>query len=82
VLKAARDARVKRVVLTSTCGAISAYGKSKALAERAAWDFMAGLFLVNRVGRPSDRKARPAVRRSISGSSTSATSLTCTCARW
>ena len=64
VLKAARDARVKRVVLTSTCGAIyyghphqdaafdetnwtningemSAYVKSKALAERAAWDFMA-----------------------------------------
>jgi nucleoside-diphosphate-sugar epimerase len=64
VLKAARDARVKRVVLTSTCGAIyyghppqtasfdetswtnvgggeiSAYVKSKALAERAAWDFM------------------------------------------
>jgi nucleoside-diphosphate-sugar epimerase len=65
VLKAARDARVKRVVLTSTCGAIyyghppqtkpfdesswtnvdggeiSAYVKSKALAERAAWDFIA-----------------------------------------
>jgi nucleoside-diphosphate-sugar epimerase len=65
VLKAARDANVKRVVLTSTCGAIyyghppqtaafdetswtdihggemSSYVKSKALAERAAWDFMA-----------------------------------------
>jgi len=64
VLKAARDAKVKRVVFTSTCGAIyygyppqlapfdetswtnlngdmSAYVKSKALAERAAWDFMA-----------------------------------------
>jgi len=64
VLKAARDARVKRVVLTSTCGAIyyghppqkapfdetswtniqgemSAYVRSKAIAERAAWDFMA-----------------------------------------
>jgi nucleoside-diphosphate-sugar epimerase len=65
VLRAARDAKVKRVVLTSTCGAIyyghpmrkepydetswtniqggdmSAYVKSKALAERAAWDFMA-----------------------------------------
>ena len=63
VLKAARDAMVRRVVLTSTCGAIyyghppqnapfdetswtnldgemSAYVKSKALAERAAWDFM------------------------------------------
>jgi nucleoside-diphosphate-sugar epimerase len=64
VLKAARDAHVKRVVLTSSCGAIyygyppqqapfdetnwtnldgdmSAYVKSKAIAERAAWDFMA-----------------------------------------
>src|SRR5215471_7309451 len=64
VLKAARDARVKRVVFTSSCGAIyyghppqtapfdetswtnlngemSAYVKSKAIAERAAWDFMA-----------------------------------------
>ena len=65
VLKAARDARVKRVVFTSTCGAVyygyppqtapfdetswtninggdmSAYVKSKAIAERAAWDFMA-----------------------------------------
>jgi nucleoside-diphosphate-sugar epimerase len=64
VLKAARDAKVKRVVLTSTCGAIyyghppqqapfdetswtnihgemSAYVKSKAIAERAAWAFMA-----------------------------------------
>jgi nucleoside-diphosphate-sugar epimerase len=64
VLKAARDANVRRVVFTSTCGAIyyghppqtapfdetswtdvnggemSAYVKSKALAERAAWDFM------------------------------------------
>jgi dihydroflavonol-4-reductase len=65
VLRAARDGGVKRVVYTSTCGAIyyghppqaepfdetswtdvdaggmSAYVKSKALAERAAWDFMA-----------------------------------------
>ena len=64
VLRAARDAKVGRVVLTSTCGAIyyghppqkepfdetswtdlrgemSAYVKSKAIAERAAWDFMA-----------------------------------------
>jgi nucleoside-diphosphate-sugar epimerase len=64
VLEAARDAKVKRVVLTSTCGAIyyghppqtapfdetswtnihgemSAYVRSKAIAERAAWDFMA-----------------------------------------
>jgi nucleoside-diphosphate-sugar epimerase len=64
VLRAARDAKVKRVVLTSTCGAIyyghaaqsapfdetswtnldgemSAYVRSKAIAERAAWDFMA-----------------------------------------
>src|SRR4029077_7544604 len=64
VLGAALDARIKRVVLTSTCGAIyyghppqktpfdesswtnidgklSAYVKSKTIAERAAWDFMA-----------------------------------------
>jgi len=64
VLKAARDARVKRVVLASSCGAVyyghppqaapfdetswtntrgemSAYVRSKAIAERAAWDFMA-----------------------------------------
>jgi nucleoside-diphosphate-sugar epimerase len=64
VLKAARDAKIKRVVLTSSCGAIyyghppqtapfdetswtnihgemSAYVRSKAIAERAAWDFMA-----------------------------------------
>jgi nucleoside-diphosphate-sugar epimerase len=63
VLKAARDAQVRRVVLTSSCGAIyyghppqaapfdetswtntdgemSAYVRSKAIAERAAWDFM------------------------------------------
>jgi nucleoside-diphosphate-sugar epimerase len=65
VLRAARDAGVKRVVLTSAFMAVgygyphtdrlftendwtvtsspdvSAYGKSKTLAERAAWDFMA-----------------------------------------
>ena len=64
VLRAARDAAVKRVVLTSAFGAICAghkpmtrpfnetdwsdltgkvwpYQKSKALAERAAWDFVA-----------------------------------------
>jgi dihydroflavonol-4-reductase len=64
VLRAARDANVKRVVMTSTCGAIyyghppqedpfdetswtnlngdmSACVKSKAIAERAAWDFIA-----------------------------------------
>src|SRR5262249_6050523 len=64
VLKAARDANVKRVVLTSSCGAIyyghppqaapfdetswtnldgemSAYVRSKAIAERAAWNFVA-----------------------------------------
>jgi nucleoside-diphosphate-sugar epimerase len=65
VLRAARDARVKRVVLTSSFAAIgyghppqsapfnethwsdttgsdvTAYVKSKTLAERAAWDFMA-----------------------------------------
>lgn len=65
VLRAARDAGVSRVVMTSSCGAVyyghppqqapfdetswtnvdggemSAYVKSKALAERAAWDFMA-----------------------------------------
>ena len=63
VLRAARDANVKRVVLTSSCGAVyyghppqkapfdetswmivtselTAYVKSKALAERAAWDFI------------------------------------------
>jgi nucleoside-diphosphate-sugar epimerase len=62
VLRAARDAGVRRVVLTSSCGAIyyghppqtapfdetswtnidgemSAYVRSKAIAERAAWDF-------------------------------------------
>lgn len=64
VLRAARDAGVRRVVLTSSCGAIyyghppqtapfdetswtnidgemSAYVRSKAIAERAAWDFVA-----------------------------------------
>ena len=64
VLRAARDAAVKRVVLTSSCGAVyyghpaqaapfdetswtnldgemSAYVRSKAIAERAAWDFIA-----------------------------------------
>jgi nucleoside-diphosphate-sugar epimerase len=63
VLRAARDANVKRVVLTSTCGAIyyghpprntpfdetswtvvnndlTAYVKSKVIAERSAWDFI------------------------------------------
>jgi nucleoside-diphosphate-sugar epimerase len=63
VLRASRDANVKRVVLTSSCGAIyyghplrtapfdetswtilnndvTAYVKSKAIAERAAWDFI------------------------------------------
>jgi nucleoside-diphosphate-sugar epimerase len=65
VLRASRDAKVRRVVLTSAFHAVSwghphdgrtftekdwtildgpgvdAYGKSKTLAERAAWDFMA-----------------------------------------
>ncbi|WEK02976.1 MAG: NAD-dependent epimerase/dehydratase family protein [Candidatus Devosia phytovorans] len=65
VLRAARDARVRRVVLTSAFHAVSwghphgdhvfteadwsvldgpgvdAYGRSKTLAERAAWDFIA-----------------------------------------
>ena len=64
VLRASRDAGVKRVVLTSSCGAVyyghelqaepfdetswtilrdglTAYVKSKAIAERAAWDFIA-----------------------------------------
>src|SRR5262249_60092458 len=64
VLKASRDANVKRVVLTSSCGAVyyghppqqapfdetswtnldgemSAYVRSKTIAERAAWDLMA-----------------------------------------
>jgi nucleoside-diphosphate-sugar epimerase len=79
VLKAARDAGVKRVVLTSSFaaigysqnptnvpftekdwtnpnGEISTYAKSKTLAERAAWDFMAReggaleLAVVNPVG--------------------------------
>ena len=79
VLRASRDARVKRVVLTSSFAAIgyghaprpapfteldwtditqkvSAYVKSKTLAERAAWDFIANeggsleLSVVNPVG--------------------------------
>src|SRR5208282_2972828 len=79
VLRASRDARVKRVVLTSSFGAIGyghapqtapfdetswskldgnvpAYQKSKTLAERAAWDFVAKegggleLSVVNPVG--------------------------------
>jgi nucleoside-diphosphate-sugar epimerase len=79
VLRAARDAGVKRVVLTSsfaaigyghppratpfdetvwtdTSGDVSAYVKSKTLAERAAWDFIAAeggpmeLSVVNPVG--------------------------------
>jgi nucleoside-diphosphate-sugar epimerase len=80
VLRASRDAGIKRVVLTSSFAAIgyghaqrrepfaetdwtdpvgsdvSAYVKSKALAERAAWDFMATegasleLSVVNPVG--------------------------------
>ncbi|MGB8649011.1 MAG: aldehyde reductase [Anaerolineae bacterium] len=79
VLRAARDAGVKRVVLTSSFAAIgyghepndepfsekswsdlsgnvSAYVKSKTLAERAAWDFIVGeggaleLAVVNPVG--------------------------------
>ena len=64
MLRAARDAGVKRVVFTSTCGAIyyghpprkepfdetswtnlagemSTYVRSKAITERAAWDFVA-----------------------------------------
>ncbi|MGE0792247.1 MAG: SDR family oxidoreductase [Sandaracinaceae bacterium] len=66
VLRAARDAGVERVVITSSCGAVyyghpprteafdetswtdlegpgemSAYVRSKAIAERAAWDFIA-----------------------------------------
>jgi dihydroflavonol-4-reductase len=65
VLRAARDANVTRVVMTSSCGAVyygypprtdpfdetswsqadrgdmSAYVKSKLIAERAAWDFVA-----------------------------------------
>lgn len=64
VLRAARDAGVRRVVLTSSCGAVyyghpaqdapfdetcwtnldghmSTYVRSKAIAERAAWDFIA-----------------------------------------
>jgi dihydroflavonol-4-reductase len=64
VLRFARDARVRRVVMTSSCGAVyyghpprtepfdehswsnpnggdmSAYVKSKLIAERAAWDFV------------------------------------------
>ncbi|UVK52184.1 aldehyde reductase [Mesorhizobium sp. AR02] len=80
VLRAARDANVKRVVLTSSfaavgygkmppdgrpfteeswtdpTGKVSAYVKSKTLAERAAWDFIAAeggrleLAVVNPVG--------------------------------
>jgi nucleoside-diphosphate-sugar epimerase len=79
VLRAARDARVKRVVLTSSFAAVgyghppraapfdetswtdpragvSAYVKSKTVAERAAWDFVAAegrgleLSVINPVG--------------------------------
>ena len=80
VLRAARDAGVKRAVVTSSfaaigysetpvnrpfteedwtdasAGTVSAYAKSKTLAERAAWDFIAGeggaleLSVVNPVG--------------------------------
>jgi dihydroflavonol-4-reductase len=79
VFKFARDAKVKRVVLTSSCGAIyyghparsepfdetswtnldgdmSAYVKSKAIAERAAWDFIAD----EGAGSNSRRSIRPA----------------------
>ena len=92
VLRAAREAGVKRVVLTSSFAAIgyghapqetpfnetdwtdvngkdvSAYAKSKTLAERAAWDFIAKegdgleLSVVNPVGvfgPPSGRIIRP-----------------------
>jgi nucleoside-diphosphate-sugar epimerase len=65
VLRAARDASVRRIVMTSSCGAVyygyqpqaapfdetnwsqldrgdmSSYVKSKLIAERAAWDFIA-----------------------------------------
>ena len=129
MLRAARDAGVRRVVYTSTCGAVyyghppqaepfdesswtnvdagamSAYVKSKALAERAAWDFMAAeggaLELADRQSRRASSARRwrrtpssslglitrlldgalPAVPTSGSGSSTCATSSTCTCAR-
>jgi nucleoside-diphosphate-sugar epimerase len=74
VLRAARDAGVKRVVQTSSFAAIgygykerttpfnetdwtdlhgddvSAYVKSKTLAERAAWDFMAQNFMAKEAG--------------------------------
>jgi nucleoside-diphosphate-sugar epimerase len=103
VLRAARDAGVRRVVVTSSFAAIgyghppratpftendwtnpadphiSAYAKSKTLAERAAWDFIAGeggsleLAVVNPVGvfgpalRPEDAASLELVKRIVSG---------------
>lgn len=102
VLRAARDAGVRRVVITSSCGAVyyghplqdppfdetswtnvdtplTPYVKSKALAERAAWDFMAReggalqLSVVNPVGifgpmlGPSQESSTTIIARLLSG---------------
>jgi len=81
VLSPARDARVKRVVMTSSCGAIyyghppqaepfdetswtnlggdmSAYVRSKAIAERAAWDFITLVPLLDSTRRATSAKAQ------------------------
>jgi dihydroflavonol-4-reductase len=81
VLSTARDARVKRVVMTSSCGAIyyghppqaepfdetswtnlggdmSAYVRSKAIAERAAWDFITLVPLLDSTRRATSAKAQ------------------------
>jgi dihydroflavonol-4-reductase len=81
VLSTARDARVKRVVMTSSCGAIyyghppqaepfdetswtnlggdmSAYVRSKAIAERAACDFISLVPLLDSTRRATSAKAQ------------------------
>lgn len=104
VLRAARDSGIRRVVYTSSCGAVyyghpaqsepfdetswtdldasnmSLYVRSKALAERAAWDFMAAeggaleLATVNPTGifgpalDPENASSLDLIRRLLDGS--------------